>query len=500
MSNQVILQAEHMYKSFGVTKAVVDFSMELKRGEIHGLIGENGSGKSTFSSMVAGLYQPDSGTLRVNGEEYKPMSTEDAAKHRVALVVQEIGTIGSITVAANIFLNKEDQFAKGRMIDFKRMNSEARKILDQIGGEHISPTARADSLNLEDRKLVEIARGMYCEPEVLIIDETSNALTTRGRRILYQNMRAVRERGGAVLFITHDMNELVEMCDSVTIMRDGVFIKTIEGKENMDTGVMKQLMVGREIAENYYRPDSTPNFENEVVLKIDNVHSPELKGINLELHKGEILGIGGLSESGMHELGRIIFGIDPADQGSVTVMASGDKITNPRVAIKNAVGYMSKNRDTEALILNYSIEDNICLPSLDKLKSGGIIRKKDERALSDKWSGELAIKMRSTQQYCSQLSGGNKQKVVLAKWMGNDSQILIMDCPTRGIDIGVKESIYKLMMQFKREGRSMIMISEELPELLGMSDRVVIMRDGEISHEELRNSELSEQGVITYMI
>lgn len=500
MSKDVILRAEHMYKSFGVTKAVVDFSMELKRGEIHGLIGENGSGKSTFSSMVAGLYPPDSGTLHVNGEEYKPMSTEDAAKRRVALVVQEIGTIGPITVAANIFLNKEDQFAKGRMIDFKRMNQEARRILDQIGGEHISPSARADSLNLEDRKLVEIARGMYCEPEVLIIDETSNALTTRGRRILYQNMRAVRDRGGAVLFITHDMNELVDMCDSVTIMRDGVFIKTIEGKENMDTGVIKQLMVGREIAENYYRPDSTPSFEKEVVMKIENVHSPELKGINLELHKGEILGIGGLSESGMHELGRIIFGIDPADQGSVTVTASGDKITNPRTAIKNAIGYMSKNRDTEALILNYSIEDNICLPSLDKLKSGALIRKKDEHELSDKWSKELAIKMRSTQQYCSQLSGGNKQKVVLAKWMGNDSRILIMDCPTRGIDIGVKESIYKLMMQFKREGRSMIMISEELPELLGMSDRVVIMRDGEISHEELRNPELSEQGVITYMI
>lgn len=500
MSREVILRAEHIYKSFGVTKAVVDFSLELKGGEIHGLIGENGSGKSTFSSMVAGLYMMDSGELYVNDEPYKPNSTEDAAQRKIALVVQEIGTIGTISVAANIFMNKEHQFSRGGMLDFRRMNSEARRILDIIGGEHISVTERVDNLNLEDRKLIEIARAMYCEPQLLIIDETSNALTTRGRRILYQNMRAVRDRGGCVLFITHDMNELVDMCDSVTIMRDGVFIKTLEGKEHMDTSVLKQLMVGREISDNYYRPDNTSDYQKEVVLKAENIHSPELKGVSLELHRGEILGLGGLSESGMHELGRILFGVDPADEGTVTVTASGDQIKKPMDAIRNAVGYMSKNRDTEALILNYSIKDNICLPSLGKLAKKLLISPKDEQSLADKWSGELAIKMRGVSQYCSQLSGGNKQKVVLAKWMGNDSQILIMDCPTRGIDIGVKEAIYKLMMQFKREGRAMIMISEELPELLGMSDRILIMKDGAISHEELRNPDMTEQTMIQHMI
>lgn len=499
MENNVIFRAEHMYKSFAATKAVVDFSVELRRGEIRGFIGENGSGKSTFSSMVAGLYKPDSGTMYMNDQAYAPNSTEDAAAHRIALVVQEIGTIGPISVAANIFLNKEKQFARFGMIRYDKMAQEARRILNQIGGEHIDPDARAESLNLEDRKLVEIARAMYCEPELLIIDETSNALTTRGRNILYQNMRAVRDRGGSVLFITHDLNELVQICDSVTIMRDGVFIRTLESDE-LDTGKMKELMVGREIAENYYRPEGGPEFEDEVVLEAENIISPELKDVSLKLHKGEILGIGGLSESGMHELGRILFGVDPVDHGSVKICANGDLITSPQVAIKNAVGYMSKNRDTEALILNYTIEDNICLPSLDKLKKNGLINPKDERALATDWSKELAIKMRSVEQNCSQLSGGNKQKVVLAKWMGNNSQILIMDCPTRGIDIGVKESIYKLMMQFKKEGRSMIMISEELPELLGMSDRVLIMKDGKISHEELRNPELTEQKVITYMI
>lgn len=500
MSKNVILRAEHVYKSFGATKAVVDFSLELKGGEIHGLIGENGSGKSTFSSMVAGLYKMDSGELYVQDQPYKPDSTEDAAQYGVALVVQEIGTIGTISVAANIFMNKEKQFSHGGMLDFKRMNSEARRILDIIGGEHIEPTECVNNLNLEDRKLIEIARAMYCEPQVLIIDETSNALTTRGRNILYQNMKAVRDRGGSVLFITHDLNELVMMCDSVTIMRDGVFVKTIEGKGQMDTSVLKQLMVGREIAENYYRPDNTPDYQSKVVLKVDNIQSPELRGISFELHEGEVLGLGGLSESGMHELGRILFGVEAADSGTVTVTASGDQIKKPMDAIKNSVGYMSKNRDTEALILNYSIQDNICLPSLGKLAQKLLINPRKEKQLADKWSKELAIKMRSTSQYCSQLSGGNKQKVVLAKWMGNDSRILIMDCPTRGIDIGVKESIYKLMLQFKREGRAMIMISEELPELLGMSDRILIMKDGEISHEELRNPDMKEQTVIQYMI
>lgn len=499
MKNDIIFKAKGIYKSFGATKAVRNFSLELQRGEIHGLIGENGSGKSTFSSMVAGLYKADEGRMLIGENLYSPNSTEDAANNRIALVVQEIGTIGTISVAANIFLNKEAQFSRFGLINYVAMENEARRILDIIGGEHIDPKARTMGLNLEDRKLVEIARAMYCEPEVLIIDETSNALTSRGRKILYRNMRAVKERGGTVLFITHDLNELVEICDKVTIMRDGVFVATL-GEREMDTNRMKELMVGREIADNYYRPGFEPEMEEEVVLQAKNITSPELKGISFELHKGEILGVGGLSESGMHELGRILFGIDKPDTGSVTVKGTGEEIKSPQNAVKNSIGYMSKNRDTEALILNYSIKDNICLPSLGKLRKVGFVRRKEENCLSDKWSKELAIKMRNTRQYCSQLSGGNKQKVVLAKWMGNDSKILIMDCPTRGIDIGVKESIYKLMMEFKKEGRSMIMISEELPELIGMSDRIIILNEGKIAHIELRNKEISEQKVISYMI
>lgn len=500
MEKGQLLKAEHISKSFGATKAVVDFSIEINKGEIRGFIGENGSGKSTFSNMVAGLLKPDSGDLYLRGEKYSPISVQDAAEHGVAQVVQEIGTIGNITVAANIFVNKEKLFLKNSGIDFRRMNEEAIHILNAIGGEHIAPEAKTASLNLEDRKLVEIARSMYGEPDLLIIDETSNALSKHGRDILYQNISAVKERGGSVLFITHDLDELIRICDSVTIMRDGHFVKTLYGEE-MEPKVLKQLMVGREIQNNYYRPDSQPDYREEVVLEAEGLTAVGVENVSFSLHRGEILGIGGLAECGMHELGKLLFGLTKPDKGTVTLTKNRTQIKNPRQAIKNRIGYMSKNRDTEALILRASIRDNICLPSLPQLAEKlGFIHPQKEGELTEQWAGELSIKCADTWQFCNELSGGNKQKVVLAKWMGNGSEILIMDCPTRGIDIGVKEAIYKLMMRFKKEGRSMIMISEEMPELIGMSDRILVMKDSQISGEIMRSPAVTEHDVIGYMI
>lgn len=500
MENEVLLKAEGIHKSFGPTHAVANFSMEIAPREIRGLIGENGSGKSTFSSIVVGLHKMDSGKLYFKGEEYVPTNTEMAAQRGISLIVQEIGTIAGISVAANIFINKEKRFAKYGMLDFDRMNAEARRILDKIGGEHIEPSAMAGELNLEDRKLVEIAKAMYSEPSLLIIDETSNALTTRGRNILYQNMKAVRDAGGSVLFITHDMEELVSVCDSVTVMRDGHFIRTLQ-REEMDLKTMKELMVGREISNNFYRADAAPCYNSEkVVLDVRNLCSIEVEDVSFQLHEGEILGIGGLAESGMHELGRLLFGIERKDAGEVIVTKTGDQINSPRDAIRNSVGYMSKNRDTEALLLRFSIADNIALPSLDHIREKGVILIKNERRLADKWAKNLSIKMRGINELCTKLSGGNKQKVVLGKWLGNDSHILVMDCPTRGIDIGVKEAIYRLMEELKKEGRAMIMISEELPELIGMSDTILVMKDGVITHKVDRSPELKEQTIIQYMI
>lgn len=500
MENEILFRAENINKSFGPTHAVADFSMEVAPGEIRGLIGENGSGKSTFSSIVVGLQKPDSGKLYFQGKEYSPANTEAAAQAGVSLIVQEIGTIASITAAANIFINKEKRFAKRGFMDYNQMNQEARKILDKIGGEHIDPTALTGKLNLEDRKLIEIAKAMYSEPKLLIIDETSNALTTHGREILYQNINAVRDSGGSVLFITHDLDELISICDSVTIMRDGHYISTLRGEE-MKLKEMKELMVGREISNNFYRSDTKPSYnEDKVVLEAKDLHSIEVNGVDITLHEGEILGIGGLAESGMHELGRLLFGLEKRDSGEIIVTKTGDKINAPRDAIRNSIGYMSKNRDTEALLLRFSITDNIALPSLDRIKKHHVVLKKNEQKLADTWAKNLSIKMRGLNDLCTKLSGGNKQKVVLGKWLGNDSHILIMDCPTRGIDIGVKEAIYRLMEELKSQGKAMIMISEELPELIGMSDTILIMKDGVVTHKVSRSEDVKEQTVIQYMI
>ena len=499
MRDDTIIKVENISKSFSSTKALVNVTFEIGKGEIRGLIGENGSGKSTLASIIAGIQPADCGQLYFEEKEYKPLSSVDANENGVTMVMQEIGTIADISVAANIFAGKEKQFSNHGIINYKKMYEKATSILKVVGAENIDPSVMADSLNLEERKVIEIAKAMVDTTRLLIIDETSNALTKNGRDILYRAINDMKAKGGSVIFITHDLNELVKICDSVTILRDGHYIDTLFGKE-MDIKLLKELMVGREMSENYYRNDYEGRSTNEVVLTVDDISTGILNHVSIKLYEGEILGIGGLADCGMHELGRVVFGLDEAVSGAVIVSENGQKIEKPKHAIKNSVGYISKNRDTEALVLMCSIRDNICIASIDKLAKLGIVLKKTEKKFVKELADKLDIKMRDINQYTAYLSGGNKQKVVLAKWLGNGSKILVMDCPTRGIDIGVKEAIYKLMEKLKKQGHSMIMISEELPELIGMSDRMIIMKNGEISGIFDRNKDITEDTLIHYMI
>lgn len=496
---EVLLHCNHIFKSFGPTRALVDVELSVCRGEIRGLIGENGSGKSTISSIVAGVQPYDSGEMFFKGEPYRPASMIEAQQKGIAMVVQEMGTIPNITVAANIFIGKEKRFKKGPFLNVRLMNAEAKRVLGEIGADHIDPAASINSLNFEDRKIVEIARAMYDKPEIFIVDETTTALSQKGRDIVYAIMRQLSSEGKAVLFISHDLDELMQICNAITVLRDGVLITTME-QDEMEVNKMRMHMVGREISDDYYRTDYDGSFQDQVVLKATNVTSGAvLENFSFELHKGEILGFGGLSECGMHELGRAVFGADRLLTGSVE-LADGTRITNPRVAIRHKIGYMSKNRDQEAIILNDSIENNIVLPSIPMLEKGPFVWPKDEKALSQREIETMSIKCWGSEQQVSELSGGNKQKVVFAKWLGNQSDILILDCPTRGIDIGVKVTMYQLMYRLKKEGKAIIMISEELPELIGMCDRIMILKDGKHAHTFARSPELSERDIITYMI
>lgn len=498
--SETIFRAEGINKSFGVVRALNNVSFEVNAGEIRGLIGENGSGKSTVSSIIAGMQTADSGTMEFLGEAYAPESMVKAQHRGVAMIVQEIGTIPGTSVAHNILAGRENEFMNGLFVDKKRMNGRARKALDFIGLDYIDEKAPIESLNFEDRKLVELARAMLDAPRLLIVDETTTALSQNGREILYRLIHHMAENEAAVLFISHDLDELMEHCNVLTVLRDGNIIDHL-GKERMEQRLIKNLMVGRELSDKYYREDYGEDLSGEVVLKAENVSSAHyLENFSLELHKGEILGIGGLAGSGIHELGYLLFGAEPCITGSVTVLPSGEKIAGITDAINNHVGYVSKNRDEEVLVLANTIRKNLTCSALKVLAKGGFITKKNEKSFAQKQIEQFAIKCYSMEQDVSNLSGGNKQKVAFGKWVGNGSDILILDCPTRGVDVAVKATMYQLMDDLRREGKAILLIAEELPELIGMSDRIMIIKDGKCSAEFKRDPSLTEHDIIDHMI
>ncbi|MCF0146646.1 MAG: sugar ABC transporter ATP-binding protein, partial [Eubacterium sp.] len=495
---EILLTVKEMHKSFGATKALRGIDLEIRNGEIHGLIGENGSGKSTASSIIAGIRPCDSGKMIFKGDEYIPKNIFEAEKKGIAMVGQEQNTLPDVSVAENIFTGKEERFISRLLVNTMKMKSEASKILDMLGIDKVDPGVNMRAYNFEQRKLVELARAMYDDPQLLIVDETPTALSEYGRNILYKCMYNMRNNDKAVLFISHDIDEIIEMCDRVTILRDGQIITTLE-KADFDSHTMKQYMVGREIEENYYRTDDEGALTDDVALKVEGVYTDHLEDINLNVRFGEILGIGGLTDCGMHELGKIMFGLEKPLVGSVKA-GSGAVVKDPQTALKLKMAYISKNRDSESLMLASTIWENICIPSLRKIQKGPFLTQKAQHRFAEEQAKVLSVKMSTVKENVSNLSGGNKQKVAVTKWLATDANIYIFDCPTRGIDVGVQSDIYDLLTDLKRRKKAIIMISEELPELIGMSDNIVILKDGKISAVVPRNKENSESSLISYII
>lgn len=501
MESKVILKVEGLNKSFGSTKAVVDMHLEIYAGEIHGLIGENGSGKSTMTSIIAGCLKPDSGTMMMKNKPHAPKSILEGRASGICMLLQEKGTIDHLTISENIYLGEEEQFGKGGIINRHRMNQAAKKVMQSIGLEETDPSHKIDELSFEDRKLVEAGMAMKEDPEILIVDETTTALSWKGRETLYRIMQQMKEKGNSVIFISHDLDELKEICDRVTVMRDGVYIKTLAGEE-ITQDSMRHYMIGRDFADGYYRTDNEDSCDHDkVVLEVHNVNwGRVLKNVSFQLHAGEILGIGGLTDCGMHELCKVVCGLSRPDSGEVRLPQKNVTIHNSTQAVENGMGYVPKDRELEGLMMAASIRDNINLMAMDKVKKGFLITPKATRRLAREQVDLLRIKIGNLELPVSSLSGGNKQKVSIARCMANDVRILVMDCPTRGIDIGVKAAIYRLLEQFKAEGRAILMVSEELPELLGMSDNLIIMKNGEITARIGRSSKSSEHDVIGKMI
>lgn len=392
----------------------------------------------------------------------------------------------------------------GLFVNGKKLRKHAGYALSKIGVNDIRPEMITAAYDMQQRKLIEIAKCLNKNPEIFIVDETTTALSETGRNLLYKKMEELKNEGRSVLFISHDLDELMEKCDTLTVLRDGNIVANLDkAKGEFDADLIKKYMIGRELKGDYYRSDYDGSYSDQVVLKmVDGIEGNQLKHINLELHKGEILGIGGLSECGMHTLGKALFGNVKIEGGFVYTGENLDELVRSEdFAMSRKIGYLSKNRDVEALALKTSIFDNIAIASINNIaKFNFLVTKGSEKKLVDRQVRELQIKCNSAEQLVNTLSGGNKQKVSFAKWIANDSEILILDCPTRGVDIGVKQFIYQLLYKMKLEGKSIIMISEELPELIGMSDRILIMKDGQITKEFTRNKDLTQEQIIEYMI
>ena len=494
-----IVEIRHMSKRFGPTVALDDVDISAYPGEILGLIGENGSGKSTATSIYAGMQKCDQGEMYFNKQKWQPSSMNDALLKGVGMIVQENGTVPGISVAENIFLGESKDFAKGLFIDRKKMIEKANEALKAIGADDIDASMITGALDFQDRKLIEIAKVMVKDPKVLVVDETTTALSQKGRDIIYALMEKMKKEGKTVIFISHDLDEIMNKCDRLTVLRDGKIIRTFD-KKDFEEGAIKASMIGRELQGSYYRDDHDGSTEKEIVLEARHLElDDQLKDVSFDLHAGEILGIGGLSHCGMHTLGKVLFGAEKAKGGGFTVY--GKKIKNEAEAMKLGVGYVAKDRDIESLCLEASIKDNIAIAGLDKIAVKDLfILPGREKEYVNRQVDALSIKCNNANQYVSTLSGGNKQKVAFGKWIGRDSKILILDCPTRGVDIGVKQAMYQLMYRMKKEGKSIILISEEMAELIGMSDTLLVMKDGKIAKTLQRSEKLSESDVIEYMI
>ncbi|NLU23266.1 MAG: sugar ABC transporter ATP-binding protein [Clostridiales bacterium] len=501
MSAENVFEVRNIKKYFGSTHANDDVSLTIPKGHVRGLIGENGSGKSTLISMIAGIQKPDSGEMLINGQSYCPQSPLDSGKHKIGTVVQELGLVDGLPVGINLFLGRAKPFTKFGVIDTKGIYREANRLLKEWGFPWLSATRLTGTLSVEEKKIVELVRALSLNPDLLILDEITQALSLNNRRILIDIIGQLKKNGQSVLLVTHDVEEMVAITDAITIMRDGKIVAQRESRET-DAGEIKKLMVGRDMSGDYYRKDETASFGDEVVLRTAGLTAKDcFSNVSFDLHRGEILGVCGLSDAGIHELAEALFGVRKTESGSVVVTKSNTAVKTPSQAMRLKMGYVPKDRDKQALMVNDSIENNVVLPAIEQVRTkAGIISTKLSDQLSEKVIEKFNVKTKSRDQAMRSLSGGNRQKVNLGRWMIQDKDILILDCPTRGVDIGVKSYIYGEMRKAKEDGISMIVVSDELPELLGMCDTLLVMKDGEIVKAVSRGPEFTEETIIEVML
>ncbi|MGI6176188.1 MAG: sugar ABC transporter ATP-binding protein [Christensenellales bacterium] len=495
MGNQYILKMEDITVEFPGVKALDNVCFEAYRGEVHVLLGENGAGKSTIMKVLAGINTCYSGNVWFNGESIKCRSVQEQRECGVSMIFQEMNLLRNITVAENIFMGRQP-IKKTGGVDWKKMMKDARALLDSIGSD-ISERMLVDYLSVGQMQMVEIAKSLSFDADIIIMDEPTSALTEKEVQKLFQIIQKLKEKNVAIVYISHRMEEIMQIADRITVLRDGQHIKTMM-KDETNIDEIITMMVGRELSDYYPKVDVTPG---EKLLDVSHLNQGKrLHDISFYARSGEITGFYGLMGAGRTELMRTVFGADSYDNGVIILNEKSVKVKSCQIAAKNGLALLTEDRKAQGLILEFDVNSNISLASIKKHMSKLGINHHKERLANQKMVEKIRIKTPSLGQLVRNLSGGNQQKVVIAKWLSTDAKIMIFDEPTRGIDVGSKVEIYKIMNNLKEEGKAVIMVSSELTECMGVSDRLYVMHEGRImtcfEPEDMKN--LTEEAVIRY--
>lgn len=476
---EYIIEVKNCTKSFPGVMALKDVSLQVRRGEVHAIVGENGAGKSTIMKILAGMFSQDSGEILLDGEPFAPKSPADAIKKGISMIPQELDLFPDLTVAQNIFIKNELAGAAG-ILQEKAMAQKTQEILTELGLE-LRPNAKLRELSVAQMQMVAIVKATAFDAEVIIMDEPTSAITNREVDKLFEVIDKLRDQNKAILYISHKLDEIFQISDRVTVLRDGAYVDS-RGIQDITQDEMVRMMVGRELKDMFVKtPHDLSNAPAMMQVKGLGIEK-EFENISFDVKKGEILGVFGLMGAGRSEIMETIFGLKRAEQGEIIIHDKPVKIKSPKTAIQNGIAFITEDRKEKGLNLIGSVKNNISIVYLKEMTFGNLLLNfKKERELTKQYIEALKIKVSSDEVVVNNLSGGNQQKVVIAKWLLGDPDIIIMDEPTRGIDIGAKSEIYHILDDLAKEGKSIILISSEMPELLGMSDRVITVHEGKIT-------------------
>jgi ABC-type sugar transport system ATPase subunit len=472
-----VLEMSSIRKSFAGNEVLHSVSFDVKEGEVHTLMGENGSGKSTLMKILMGIYPRDGGVINLFGEDVFFQNPREALSHGIAMIHQELFPVMDMEIAENIFMGREIRDKTGFLLDIKKTRAEAAKLLEGFNLP-LDPRTKMRNLSVAQQQLIEIIKAVSCNAKIVIMDEPTSAITDKEVDVLFDQIKRLRQRNVSIVYISHKMEEIFKISDRITVLRDGNLIGTKDASE-IDNASLIKMMVGRDLTEVFPKKDVPLG---ETVLRAENISLNEkLHDISFELKRGEILGIAGLVGAGRSELVETIFGLRKKTRGAVHINGKPVRINHPKHAIKNKIALITEDRKMTGLNLIAPVRDNITIVSIKDLSIHGLLDRKSETDCAEKFSQKLNIKTAGLEAKAQSLSGGNQQKVVIAKWLASESEIIIMDEPTRGIDVGAKRDIYLLMGELAARGTAIIMISSEMPELIGMCDRIIVLCEGKIT-------------------